>query len=124
MAVSSYHWGTATCASARRLLQRISDPQVNMGARQRIAIHHNDRDFPDPDRFNPNRFLKSHPDAHPFPGERGYMTFGWGRRVCSGQALAEQGTWLTVARLVRCFRIEAALNENGKPISVNIFDYT
>lgn len=88
------------------------------------AIHHNDREFPDPDRFNPNRFLKDHPDARPFPGERGYMTFGWGRRVCSGQALAEQGTWLTVARLVWGFKIEPALDAQGKPIPVDIFDYT
>ena len=88
------------------------------------AIHHNERDFPEPDRFNPNRFLKDHPDSRPFPGERGYMTFGWGRRVCSGQALAEQGTWLTVVRLVWGFRIEPALDENGKPIPVDIFDYT
>lgn len=88
------------------------------------AIHHNERDFPDPDRFNPNRFLKDHPDSRPFPGERGYMTFGWGRRVCSGQALAEQGTWLTVARLVWGFKIEPALDDRGKPIPVDIFDYT
>ena len=52
------------------------------------------------------------------------MTFGWGRRVCSGQALAEQGTWLTVARLVWGFKIEPALDESGKPIPVDIFDYT
>ncbi|KAF2644093.1 cytochrome P450 [Massarina eburnea CBS 473.64] len=88
------------------------------------AIHHNESEFPDPDRFNPNRFIKDSPDARPFPGERGYMTFGWGRRVCSGQALAEQGTWLTVARLVWGFKIEPALDASGKPIPVDIFDYT
>lgn len=88
------------------------------------AIHHNEREFPEPDRFNPNRFIKGHADARPFPGERGYMTFGWGRRVCSGQALAEQGTWLTVARLVWGFRVEAALDGRGEEIPVDIFDYT
>ncbi|KAJ0118558.1 hypothetical protein J7T55_012810 [Diaporthe amygdali] len=56
------------------------------------AIHHNEREFPDPDRFNPRRYMPGNPESRPFPGERGYMTFGWGRRVCSGQALAEQGT--------------------------------
>jgi cytochrome P450 len=88
------------------------------------AIHHNDREFPDPDRFNPNRYLKNHPDARPFPGQHGYMTFGWGRRVCSGQALAEQGTWLTIARLLWGFTIGPAMDNNGKPVSVDIFDYT
>jgi len=88
------------------------------------AIHHNDRDFPDPDRFNPSRFITGHPDSRPFPGERGHMTFGWGRRVCSGQALAEQGTWLTVARLVWGFKMEPALDDGGNAIPVDIFDYT
>ena len=68
--------------------------------------------------------LKEDPYARPFPGERGYMTFGWGRRVCSGQALAEQGTWLTVARLVWGFKIEPALDQSGEPVPVDIFDYT
>lgn len=48
------------------------------------AIHHNARDFPDPDRFNPYRYLDS-PDSRPFPSVKGYMTFGWGRRSCAGQ---------------------------------------
>jgi len=88
------------------------------------AIHHNEKDFPDPDRFNPNRFLKDSPDARPFPGDRGYMTFGWGRRVCSGQGLAEQGTFITVARLLWAFNICKALDEAGNEIPVDIFAYT
>ncbi|KAF2005631.1 cytochrome P450 [Amniculicola lignicola CBS 123094] len=91
------------------------------------AIHHNEREFPDPDRFEPKRFLKG-ADAgeweRPFPGERGYMTFGWGRRVCSGMALAEQGTWLTVARLVWGFRVGPAVDKMGRVVDVDIFDYT
>ncbi|KAL1882471.1 hypothetical protein Plec18167_002887 [Paecilomyces lecythidis] len=88
------------------------------------AIHHNEREFPDPDRFNPERYIKGSPESRPFPGERGYMTFGWGRRVCSGQGLAEQGTFITVARLLWGFRIEKALDEQGNEIPVDIFDYT
>ncbi|KAJ6271635.1 cytochrome P450 [Bipolaris maydis] len=44
------------------------------------AIHHNEREFPDPDRFNPRRRLDTE-DLRPFPGEKGYMTFGWGGGV-------------------------------------------
>ncbi|KAI0005824.1 cytochrome P450 [Xylariaceae sp. FL0662B] len=88
------------------------------------AIHHNEREFPDPDRFNPCRFLPGHPDSRPFPGERGYMTFGWGRRVCSGQALAEQGTWITVARLLWGFNIQNKKRADGSVVEVDIFNYT
>ncbi|OKP02347.1 Fumitremorgin C synthase [Penicillium subrubescens] len=88
------------------------------------AIHHHEREFPEPDRFNPDRYLKDSPDHRPFPGEKGYMTFGWGRRVCSGQGLAEQGTFITIARLLWGFRIEKALDRQGNEIPVDIFDFT
>ncbi|KAJ5899614.1 hypothetical protein N7495_004358 [Penicillium taxi] len=88
------------------------------------AIHRNERDFPEADRFNPDRYIAGSPDQRPFPGEKGYMTFGWGRRVCSGQGLAEQGTFITIARLLWGFRIEKALDAQGNQIPVDIFDYT
>jgi len=88
------------------------------------AIHHHAREFPDPDTFLPERFLASNPAKRPFPSERGYMTFGWGRRVCSGQALAEQGTWITVARLLWAFDFRKARDGAGKEIELDIFAFT
>lgn len=38
------------------------------------------------------------------------MTFGWGRRACSGQYLAEQGSLLSIARLLWAYRIERAVD--------------
>ena len=88
------------------------------------AIHRHERDFPSPDTFLPARYLADSPAGRPFPNERGYMTFGWGRRVCVGQALAEQGTWISVARLLWGFEIGPALGKDGKEAAVDIFDYT
>jgi cytochrome P450 len=89
------------------------------------AIHRNEREFPDPDRFAPERFLEGSELWRPFPGERGYMTFGWGRRVCSGQALAEQGTWITVARVLWGFRVEKGVDpKTGREREVDIFAFT
>jgi len=89
------------------------------------AIHHHEREFPEPDRFCPDRFIAGHELHRPFPGERGYMTFGWGRRVCSGQALAEQGTWITVARLLWGFDIRKYTDPTtGKEEEVDIFAFT
>ncbi|MCJ1396871.1 hypothetical protein MMC11_000061 [Xylographa trunciseda] len=88
------------------------------------AIHRHARDFPSPDTFLPERFLEGSEYARPFPNERGYMTFGWGRRVCVGQALAEQGTFISVARLLWGFKIGKAVDEEGREVEVDIFDYT
>lgn len=52
------------------------------------------------------------------------MTFGWGRRICSGQGLAEQGTFLSVARLLWAFNIQKALDDQGREIPVDINAYT
>ncbi|CAK7200471.1 hypothetical protein SEUCBS139899_003167 [Sporothrix eucalyptigena] len=89
------------------------------------AIHHNARDFPDPDNFEPERFIKGSAHARPFPGDRGYMTFGWGRRVCSGQALAEQGVWITIARLLWAYDISKWRDpKTGQLEEVDIFAFT
>jgi cytochrome P450 len=52
------------------------------------------------------------------------MTFGWGRRVCSGQGLAEQGTFISIARFLWAFNIEKAKDASGRDIPVDIFAYT
>jgi len=89
------------------------------------AIHHHDREFPDPDRFYPDRYLEGDDLYRPFPNDKGYMTFGWGRRVCSGQALAEQGTWITVARLLWGFDIRKYRDpQTGQEEGVDIFAFT
>ncbi|KYG45255.1 hypothetical protein M433DRAFT_67689 [Acidomyces richmondensis BFW] len=89
------------------------------------AIHRNKTDFPDPDRFCPKRYLKDNHLYRPFPNERGHMAFGWGRRICSGRPLAEQGTQMMVARMLWGFRIESGTDAStGAPAKLDIFDYT
>ncbi|RFU24983.1 hypothetical protein B7463_g11357, partial [Scytalidium lignicola] len=52
------------------------------------AIHRNPREFPAPDSFRPERFLDGL--ERPYPTKKGHNAFRWGRRVSSGQPLAEQ----------------------------------
>lgn len=52
------------------------------------------------------------------------MAFGWGRRVCAGQALAEQSIWISISRLLWAFRMSKAVDVNGDEIAIDIFDYT
>jgi cytochrome P450 len=70
------------------------------------AIHRNPKDYPNPDEFRPERWLDED-EYRPRPTKRGIFTFGWGRRACSGQPLAEQGIWFTIAELLFAFEMRA-----------------
>ncbi len=59
-------------------------------------LHHDARWFPDPERFQPERFLPGAPDV-----PRGaYMPFGAGRHVCIGQHFATMEMKLVAALLL------------------------
>lgn len=80
------------------------------------AIHRNPREFPDPDVVRPERFLNGRGDklelSFKYPNSRGHNAFGWGRRACSGQPLAEQSLQAALVRLLWAFKIEPGLDEN------------
>lgn len=73
------------------------------------AIHRNPRDFPEPDVVRPERFLNKL--EQPYPNQRGSNPFGWGRRQCSGQPLAEQGLYYSLGHLAWAFDIQPGLDE-------------
>lgn len=54
-----------------------------------------------PTQFLPERFLG--PSPEPPPDKMG--AFGYGRRVCTGRALAEQTGWLLIAQTLSVFRV-------------------
>ena len=104
------------------------------------AIHRHPREFPEPDAFRPERFLGGL--ERPYPNKTGHNAFGWGRRQCSGQPLAEQGLFLTIATLLWAFEFKPGVDEGvslcagnlrlsandvalqGKEIKLDIFAYT
>jgi cytochrome P450 len=87
------------------------------------AMHRNARDFPDPDVFRPERFLGGE-HQRPYPNTRGSNPFGFGRRVCSGQPLAEQGLIYSLGRLIWAFNMLPGLDDNGREVKLDIFAYS
>jgi cytochrome P450 len=75
-------------------------------------ITHNDpRVWPEPDRFDPDRFLGQPPRTA--ADYTDFFPFGGGRNVCSGQAYAFQEALIAISTLVRHFRFVPASPFDG-----------
>ncbi|QRW13270.1 cytochrome P450 family protein [Ceratobasidium sp. AG-Ba] len=81
------------------------------------ALMHEPSTYPEPHTFNPDRFLKQTPDPDP----RRFV-FGFGRRVCPGQHIANNGAFTMCAAFMSVFNIAAGaetmreVERNGKDI--------
>ncbi|KAG8752266.1 hypothetical protein FRC12_012051 [Ceratobasidium sp. 428] len=76
------------------------------------ALMHEPSTYPDPHTFNPDRFLKQNPNTDP----RRFL-FGFGRRVCPGQHVANNGAFTMCAAFMSVFNIvagEDTMREVGK----------
>ncbi|KAH7057425.1 cytochrome P450 [Macrophomina phaseolina] len=86
------------------------------------AIHRHPREFPEPDEVRPERYLGGL--KFEYPNARGHNAFGWGRRQCSGQPLAEQSLFMVLARLLWAFDIRPGVDENGNEVKLDVFAYS
>ncbi|TVY84076.1 Cytochrome P450 monooxygenase yanC [Lachnellula suecica] len=90
------------------------------------AINLNEEYYPNPQWFNPVRFLdEKDPRYLPelrgnkiHPAKAGHSSFGWGRRICPGAELAANSLFIALAKLVWAFDILPTQK------SYDTFDYT
>ncbi|KAH6719524.1 putative cytochrome [Leptodontidium sp. MPI-SDFR-AT-0119] len=90
------------------------------------AIHRHERNFPQPDVFRPEMFLDEESAEgwkRPYLNKNGMSPSGWGRRVCCGQSLVEQGLLYSLTRLLWAFEMRPGVDEKGKEIPHDIFAY-
>ncbi|KAA1476670.1 cytochrome P450 [Dentipellis sp. KUC8613] len=77
-------------------------------------------EYPDPESFNPGRFIQ--PDGTLNDDDMRYV-FGFGRRFCSGQHLADATVWMGIAAVLAVFRLVPAKDEYGNEVPVEV-EYT
>ncbi|KAI1422341.1 cytochrome protein [Xylaria sp. FL1777] len=72
---------------------------------------HDPKHYPDPMRFDPERYIA--PNKAPDP--RDYV-FGYGRRICPGRHFAEFTVWITIAQTLAVFDISKGRDTDGHEI--------
>ncbi|TFK46242.1 cytochrome P450 [Heliocybe sulcata] len=75
------------------------------------AMLHDPAMFPNPQEFNPDRFLGNEAAL-----KRTSVAFGFGRRLCPGMNFAESSVFIAIATALATCEIRDPLNENGAPI--------
>ncbi|KAJ3008046.1 hypothetical protein NUW54_g3309 [Trametes sanguinea] len=82
------------------------------------ACMHDPRFYPEPERFNPDRFIR---DGQLDRGalDPSDFAFGFGRRICPGRHFAEAGLFIAIASvlLLHVFEIVPPLDEDGRPVN-------
>ena len=67
------------------------------------SVHRDARWWPDPERFDPERFLG---ERRPRPPRGAYLPFGAGRRVCIGQPFALLEATLIAATVAQRYQLD------------------
>lgn len=93
------------------------------------AIHREAELYPDPETYNPQRWLDpSFPTYKEplsvYPNLHNYSNFGFGRRICPGQNIAERNLYILTSRIGWAVNISKAKDGDGKDIEPPSYDYT
>jgi len=75
----------------------------------------NERDYPEPREFKPERFLKNG-KLDPSVRDPMDIAFGFGRRICPGKHIAHSTLTLTAASVLLTFDLIKKVDDNGREI--------
>lgn len=77
------------------------------------ALHHDENEYSNPHEFQPGRWLDNKygtitENTARYNSEQRKLTYSWGngRRICSGQKLAENSLQIVIAKMVWAFDID------------------
>lgn len=84
------------------------------------AILHNPEEFPEPEEFRPERFLRRTSDGqyelNKSVRNPSDIAFGFGRRICPGRFFVDQFMFATIVSVLAVYEISAPLDEDGRPV--------
>ncbi|TFK25351.1 cytochrome P450 [Coprinopsis marcescibilis] len=80
------------------------------------AMLHDEKVYPEPFRFNPDRFMKDGKLDLKTQRDPNHACFGFGRRICPGRFMAFSAVWLAIASILYVFDIEKKKDECGNDI--------
>ncbi|PAV15317.1 cytochrome P450 [Pyrrhoderma noxium] len=78
------------------------------------AILRDPVEYPDPDKFIPERFITEEGGKSPLDPEK--IVFSVGRRICPGRHFAENSLFIDIATILATCNIERAIDSQGSPI--------
>ncbi|KAF8148392.1 cytochrome P450 [Crassisporium funariophilum] len=82
------------------------------------AMAHDAEQYPDPFTFNPDRFVKK--DGSDVQRDPREIVFGFGRRICPGQHMAEASIFIQMATTLSVLDISKQVDKDGETIEPEI----
>lgn len=92
------------------------------------SIHREEKLYPDPENFRPERWLESGWPTYKepltkFPNLQNFSAFGFGRRICPGLNIAERSLYVLIARIAWSADIACKKDAQGQDIQPPSYDY-
>ncbi|KAH9976341.1 cytochrome P450, partial [Lactifluus volemus] len=81
-------------------------------------ILHDPEIYPDPEVFNPERFLNKDGSLRDDPVIS--LAYGAGKRICSGRHFVDATLFIVISSVLSVFDVTKARDENGHEIPVNV----
>jgi cytochrome P450 len=115
---------TPHCSSEDFVYNGMFIPKGTVCVLNCYTLHHDERRYPDPHTFNPDRYLGDNLSCASSAKlgdvmQRDHWTFGAGRRICPAVAVAERELWLAISRLLWSYTTYSLPEE---PICLDEYD--
>ncbi|KAF7327405.1 HAT family dimerization domain-containing protein [Mycena kentingensis (nom. inval.)] len=84
------------------------------------AMLHDPERYPNPEKFNPSRFLDKESNCRQNINPVPEFEFGFGRRMCPGRFLALDTLWLAIASTLHVYQISKAIDRRGREVEPRV----